>query len=270
MGILDSILGKREPVVAYRTVDGGHPAPFPDMTDEQLYNYETVFNVPHKTFDEPPGSRVRLDDSLAERTLRREPTLPGSDPVREKVFDAPRYTRAADTPTVTRDHAHHGSPEIAPDTVQDSGQDGTQESTQEPRLEAMHESERESRYEPVRPEYIIASPPPVDLSKPVRTLTTKQPVEIITTRARHPVYKVQGYIGDSDVLTLFTLDGQISENGPRFLENIPPTHCLHLNIYRNPDPHSKEKYLVTQHETREEADRAALQERLACVRVDLE
>ena len=40
MGILGTIMGRREPEVIYRTVDGGHPAPYPDMTDEQLYNYE--------------------------------------------------------------------------------------------------------------------------------------------------------------------------------------------------------------------------------------
>ncbi|MGH8807169.1 MAG: hypothetical protein ACREX0_04745 [Noviherbaspirillum sp.] len=226
MGILGSILGRREPVAEYRTVDGGHPAPYPDMTDEQLYNYETTFDVPHKTFDKPPRPAAAAGE---ERTVKREPTMRSETSLRDKVFDAPRYTaRAAETPTVTR--------------------------------------------EPAPREHIIPSdkPVPLDLTKPVRTVTTRQPVEIITTRARHPVYKVHGYIGDDDVVTVFTLDGQISENGPRFLENAPPTQCLHLNIYRNPDPHSKERYLVTQHGTREEADCAATVGRLTCARVEFD
>jgi hypothetical protein len=237
VGILGSIIGKRDPVVAHRTVDGGHPAPYPDMTDAQLYNYEMTFGVPRRTFDKPPpGSAIETE----ERTIKREPTLQRQASQRAKVFEAPRYTaRATETQTITREP--------------------------EPELEAVLEPDPEPS------EHIIAPDlPPLDLTKPVRTITTKQRVEIITTRARHPVYKVHGYIGNDDIVTVFTLDGQISENGPRFLENTPPTHCLHLNIYRNPDLHSKERYLVTQHETREEADRAASRGRITCVRVEFD
>ncbi len=207
MGILDSIMGRREPVVAYRTVDGGHPAPYPDMTDEQLYNYEVTFNVPRRTFDKPP------------------PSKPAVKAAPEKAFDAPRYTTRP-----TREEANEKEPQTA------------------------------------RPEPL----PPLDLSKPVRLVTSKQPVEIITMRARHPVYKVHGYIGNDDVVTMFTLDGQLSENGPRFLENVPRRQQLHLNVYRNHDAASRDRYLLTQHETQEEAEAAAKAGRMACVVVQFD
>lgn len=225
MGILGTLLGRREPVVEYRTVDGGHPAPFPDMTDEQLYNYEVTFNVPNRTFKEPPRS-VRPPEnrpSRKEPPLRKEPmTETAATKTRERPpqpsFDIPQHTtRTAQRPT-----------------------------------ESMPAAER-------------AELPPLDLSKPVRLVTTKQPVEIITTRARHPVYKVHGYIGDDDVVTVFTLEGQLSENGPRYLENIPQKQQLYLNIYPNPDVHAAEKYLLTQHASKEQADAAAKPGRIACM-----
>lgn len=113
-------------------------------------------------------------------------------------------------------------------------------------------------------------PPPLDFSRPVRLITTKQPVEIITTRARHPVYKVHGYIGDDDVVTVFTHDGRLSENGLRYLENVPQQHQLYVNVYANTDPLSRDRYLLTQHESREHADAAAQPGRLACIAVELD
>lgn len=113
-------------------------------------------------------------------------------------------------------------------------------------------------------------PPPLDFSKPVRLITTKQSVEIITTRARHPVYKVHGYIGDDDVVTVFTLDGRLSETGLCYLENVPQQHQLFVNVYPNTDPLSRDRYLLTQHESREDADAAAQPGRLTCVAVELD
>lgn len=204
MGIIGSILRKRESPAGYRTVDGGHPAPYPDMTDEQLYNYELVFNVPRKTFEHPPAS------SQAEA-----PPTTGS----EKVLDSARF------------------------------------SARRMREAALHTRS-------------VTVTPPLDLSKPVRLVTTKQPVEIITTRARHPVYKVHAYIGNDEVATVFTLDGRLSENGPCFLENVPERRELYLNIYPNRD--AGDKYLITQHATREEADAAATPERLTCTAVQFD
>jgi len=223
VGILDTLLGRRESGVKYRTIDGGHPAPFPDMTDEQLYNYEVTFDVPHRTFDEPPpAARTATEARTAAR--RAAPT-----------WDEPPTLRQPDTVTQERPHRTEAPPPATPVRVA---------------------SQKDL--------------PPLDLSKPVRLITTKQPVEIITTRARHPVYKVHGYIGDDDVVTVFTLDGQLSENGPRFLENVPQRQQLYLNIYHNPDTLAIDKFLLTQHETKAEADSAAEPGRIACVPVQFD
>jgi hypothetical protein len=210
VGILDSVLRRHDAGPKYRTVDGGHPAPYPDMTDEQLYNYEVAFKVPKRTFDKPPAPERKTTDQ----------------------------------PTVTRQRTRQSA--------------GAQATATEPR--------REPVYKKAPPEAQPADKArPLDFSKPVRTITTKQPVEIITTRARHPVYKVHGYIGDSDIVTVFTLDGRISENGPCFLENMPQQQQLYLNVYLNPNPADGERFVLTQHESRAEADAAARSGRVACV-----
>lgn len=219
MGILGSLIGKRPPVIEYRTIDGGHPAPFPDMTDEQLYNYEKNFYVPRKTFDRPPASAAALKEQPPADPRPRKPA-------QHRAFDAPRYT--------ARPAAAEPQPAAAPEQPAAAP---------------------------------AAGPWTLDLGRPVRTITTKQPVDIITTRARHPVYKVHGYIGADDIVTVFTLDGRLSENGPQFLENVPQKAQLHLNIYRNRDAQAKEKYRVTQHDSKEDADARAEAGRLACVAV---
>ena len=88
LSILGNMGGKRPSAVKYRTVDGNHPAPFPDMTDEQLYNYEMAFNVPRKTFDKPPRPAQPEPAAHSEEKTERN----------EKVFDAPRYTARATRP----------------------------------------------------------------------------------------------------------------------------------------------------------------------------
>jgi hypothetical protein len=212
--ILEGLMGRREPVAEYRTVDGGHPAPFPDMTDEQLYNYELAFDVARRTFLLPPSAH------RSETVPRPEPLLRdnGQRLRRNKVFDAPRYTMR--------------------------------------RTQPSHREGADNR-----------NLPPLDFSKPMRLITSKQPVEIITTRARHPVYKVHAYIGEDDVVTVFTLQGQLSQSGPRFLENAPLPHQLHLNVYLAESPGSGERYRITQHDSRVAADGAAEAGRLACVAV---
>lgn len=234
MGILGSLFGKRKQVVVYRTIDGGHPAPYPDMTDEQLYNYEVTFNVPKRTFDKPPRPARPSAPPAEGTTIRREP------PVMPDMPPAPEPSR---------------EPRLPPHATQHQSTQQVTQRTQ--KNEALDES---------RPIQL----PPLDLSKPVRTITTKQPVDIITTRARHPVYKVHAYIGNDDVVTLFTLDGQLTENGPRFLENVPQRQQLYLNIYpnpdqRNPDHYGSERFLLTQHASRQEADAEAKPGRIACV-----
>ncbi len=216
MSFLGGILDRREAEPAYRTIDGGHPAPFPDMTDEQLYNYEVTFNVRPRTFSRSPrrsAAETVLSQAVPEPSLRVQEVRPPPERLRRnKAFDAPRYT--------TRKAARE------------------------------------------------ATPAPIDYSKPVRTVTSKQPVEIVTTRARHPIYKVHAYIGNNDVVSVFTLDGRLCENGPRFLENVPQPRSLHLNIYEGREDTGK--FRITQHATREEADAAAEPGRLSCVEVTIE
>jgi hypothetical protein len=240
VSILDAILRKREPVATYRTIDGGHPAPYPDMTDEQLYNYEVAFNVPKRTFDRPPSSA---------RAPKREPEYESRAQASERTFD---------TPPPSAGSARH-EPHLQRDERLDMPEPESSAHT------AKEEAQQESLESLIKPDDHL---PPLDFSKPVQTITTKQPVEIITTRARHPIYKVHGYIDDDDIVTVFTLDGRLSEHGLRFLENVPEKRELHLNIYPNHDAGGKEKYIVTQHDTREEADAAATTERIACVKAE--
>lgn len=273
MGILGSILGKRDTGMPYRTVDGGHPAPYPDMTDQQLYNYELAFEVPRKTFDQPPTPspvprpvNPPATAGASARNERREPVMPAAQPIPSEIqtmrreaqaemvqtrdssryerrFDAPRYTTNAPEP-------EHESQTLARTAVN-------------PALSRA----------PAR----SAEPRPLDFSRPVRLITTGQPVEIITTRARHPVYKVHAYIGDDDVVTVFTIDGRLSENGLPYLENAQDMEHVYLNIYFNRDGVSTDRFVITQHPNREAADNEAAVyakkgkgERIKCVDVELD
>lgn len=260
MSILAGFLGRRQRVVRYRTIDGGHPAPYPDMTDEQLYNYETTFNVPHRTFTHPPrASQPAAGTSYAPRAGQwSEPTeephmaAPAATPasqaqaVQERMAE-PARTRperlrrnsAFDAPRYTRKYGANSSSASAAVTA----------ATSAPATGSAH-----------------SEPVALDYAKPVRTITTKQPVDVITTRARHPIYKVHAYIGDDDVVTVFTLDGRLCENGPRFLENAPELRQVYLNIYAAEEG----GYRITEHATREEADQGAQGRRLVCVAVQRE
>lgn len=278
MGILGSILGKRDSGMAYRTVDGGHPAPYPDMTDEQLYNYETAFNVPHRTFDRPPAPAPVARTEERTWSRREEPFIqhdeipPGQQVRDERVFDAPRYmsngAQAADAARAA--HVHR-----AGDEAEAAGVTATASAASAATAASAASFDTAHPAPPAQPSKAPAAP--LDFSRPVRLITTKQPVEIITTRARHPIYKVQGYIGDDEVVTVFTSDGRLSENGLPYLENVPDMDHLFLNIYLNRDGISTDKYVVTQHPSREAADAEATAsaakgkgERLTCVDVQLD
>lgn len=264
MGILDNILGRREPSIEYRTIDGGHPAPYPDMTDEQLYNYEIAFNVPNRTFDKPPRTTAKHGSRGMENTGLRETapldshvihTLPSGTKLRPKdeAFSSSKHT-------INRE----------PEPLAHEAPMATATSTSAAEATATSASAAESGLQMERKTVTRSEMPPLDLTRPVRTITTKQPVEIITTRARHPVYKVHGYIDDDDVVTVFTLDGQLSENGPRFLENVPQKQELHLNVYPNRETGAKERYILTQHESREDADSSATAGRITCIKVEFD
>lgn len=261
MSIFAGILGRRQRVVRYRTIDGGHPAPYPDMTDEQLYNYETTFNVPHRTFTQPPRSHYRAAEAnyapragqWSEPVEEAHMAAPSATPAaqvevqertaewtrarperlrRNSAFDAPRYTRK----TAAASAAPSASGPAAPSTAGATATASTDDDFA------------------------------IDFTRPVRTITTKQTVDVITTRARHPIYKVHAYIGDDDVVTVFTLDGRLCENGPRFLENAPEMRQVFLNIYAG----AEGGYRVTEHATRDEADQSAETGRLVCVAVQRE
>ncbi|WP_151632448.1 hypothetical protein [Noviherbaspirillum aerium] len=272
MGILGTLIGKREPEVTYRTIDGGHPAPYPDMTDEQLYNYEMTFNVPRRTFDKPPMPSRPKEEEV---TIRREPRMTE----RPAPHDAPTASASAAS---AASFAPAASTANAATASVASSTPAPGKNFDAPRYTARAPREAETMPRPaeapqgtsaqLQPTQIPPTqmPAPLDFSKPVRLITTKQTVEIITTRARHPVYKVHGYIGDDDVVTVFTLDGRLSENGLRYLENVPQQHQLYVNVYANTDLLSRDRYLLTQHESREDADAAAQPGRLACVAVELD
>jgi hypothetical protein len=241
LGIIGSILRRRDHADGFRTIDGGHPAPYPDMTDEQLYNYEITFKVPHRTFDRPPVS--------ATPTAEPQPAKEASEPPPEEI-EIPTLRRSTTDKVLhsTRFNARRARP------------DSRSGHRAEPQVEM-----------PVapQPDHRSAAPGTLDLSRPVRLITTRQPVEIITTRARHPIYKVHGYIGDADIATVFTLDGRLSENGPCFLENVPEQNELYLNIYLNDDSAGGDRYRITQHATMEEADATAA-DRVASVAVQFD
>lgn len=245
MSILDTVFRRREPAVKYRTIDGGHPAPYPDMTDEQLYNYEMTFNVPKRTFDKPPGGAAVPHEAVT-GTGRTEPHADADEPNMTAL-----HTGGART-TTGRGYgrARPGGAHVSAAQTND-----------DPEVTRTLVAERIA---PARVDM------PLDFSKPVRTITTKQPVDIVTTRARHPLFKVLGYIGDDQVVTMFTLEGQISENGPRFLENVPQKQSLFINIYPNRSMGGRERFLLTQHDSREAADAAATGERIACIPVEFD
>ncbi|MGE5649674.1 hypothetical protein [Noviherbaspirillum sp. UKPF54] len=250
MSILDTVFRRREPAVKYRTIDGGHPAPYPDMTDEQLYNYEMTFNVPKKTFDKPPGGPAATSDATGDAIGAGGTVLHGRADAGEPNVTALRTAGRQSATGRGQGRTRTGSPHVS-----------LAQSDSDPEVTRTLATERIAAAQP---------PAPLDLSKPVRTITTKQPVEIVTTRARHPLFKVLGYIGDDEVVTMFTLDGQISENGPCFLENVPQKQSLYVNIYPNRSFGGRERFFLTQHDSREAADAAATGERIACIPLEFD
>ena len=61
----------------------------------------------------------------------------------------------------------------------------------------------------------------LDLTKPVQT-RDGQPVEIITTKGRYPEFPIVGYIGSSEYLELWALDGSNRNvRGRADLVNVP-------------------------------------------------
>jgi hypothetical protein len=250
------------------------------MTDEQLYNYELAFNVPRRTFDRPPSSSktARYGGRLEPEFNPAPPDFRGSYHAEEQVRTSPgafettahapepgRYGVSGSTVGTTRTAAR-----VPPQVEEIPEPETTGAADEADDSDEMHELFAEANAWKVEQNPRTSGDlRPLDLSKPVRTITTKQPVEIITTKARHPVYKVHAYIGNDAVVTVFTLDGQLSEHGPRFLENVPEQRELYLNIYLNAGKPGGDRYRITEHETREQADSVAGAGRIACVKAEL-
>lgn len=63
----------KKPIVSHYTIDGGHLAPYPGMTDAELYRFERDMNVPRPTFIAiaKDGSLVESVDGMRWRNLEK-------------------------------------------------------------------------------------------------------------------------------------------------------------------------------------------------------
>lgn len=110
----------------------------------------------------------------------------------------------------------------------------------------------------------LVQSPAIDWTKPVQT-KKGVPVTVLTTEARHSVYKVMAYVGEEDWISSFMVDGRYTyaqDGHPKDLENIPEPkkeYVMYINVY--PDG----KTFV--HESREKADETSNVKRIACKRL---
>lgn len=103
----------------------------------------------------------------------------------------------------------------------------------------------------------------IDINKKYRTRAGR-PVELLTTNARgeRPVI---GYIGDSEDLVRWSLDG--TNNSYSYLEafdlvEVKLKRVLWLNVYPKDEVHA--------HESREDADGCSGNRRIACLKIEFE
>jgi hypothetical protein len=92
----------------------------------------------------------------------------------------------------------------------------------------------------------------IDITKPVRTVIGKKPVEIISDKGRGG-FPYVGYLSGSNVLA------QWSEAG---IENVPEKTVKYLNMF------SDGSYCI--HITKDIADKFAGPNRLSCLRIEYE
>mgnify|MGYP001600518957 FL=1 len=90
-----------------------------------------------------------------------------------------------------------------------------------------------------------------DLAKPIMT-RDGQPVEIITTKGRYPEFPIVGYIGSSEYLELWALDGSNRNvRGRADLVNVPePKRVVDFWVNVYPDYRGN----VATHTTKEDAN----------------
>ena len=104
----------------------------------------------------------------------------------------------------------------------------------------------------------------LDLTKPVQT-RDGQPVKIITTEGRYPEFPIVGYIGSSEYLELWALDG--SNRMTRRcddLVNVPePKHVVDFWVNVYPDNRAD----VATHSTKKDATHWADDMRIDCIHI---
>lgn len=108
---------------------------------------------------------------------------------------------------------------------------------------------------------------PIDWTKPVRTKKHKRPVRILCTDRPHKFYPVVGYVGDRPEIRNWSLEGieLIGHEGPFDLENAPQRiqREYWVNVY-------KDEACIPMHQTLEEANRCADDDRIACVKITID
>ena len=104
----------------------------------------------------------------------------------------------------------------------------------------------------------------LDLAKPIMT-RDGQPVEIITTKGRYPEFPIVGYIGSSEYLELWALDGSNRNvRGRADLVNVPePKRVMDFWVNVYPDNRGD----VATHSTKEDATRWADDTRIDCIHI---
>ena len=112
----------------------------------------------------------------------------------------------------------------------------------------------------------------LDLTKPAMT-RDGQPVEIITTKGRYPEFPIVGYIGSSEYLELWALDG--SNRTARFvasafagadLVNVPEPKRV-VDFWVNVYPNNFDSYRPLSYLSKDAADQCVRENRIACVHV---
>ena len=106
----------------------------------------------------------------------------------------------------------------------------------------------------------------IDFTKPVQN-RIGQPVTILTTTRRHPLYPVVGMVEDKD-LVLYTDEGRCFADGREHdldLMNVPVKHTREVWVNMYP-----EKTDLVGHKTRRIADDFASSDRIACIPITIE
>ena len=106
----------------------------------------------------------------------------------------------------------------------------------------------------------------LDLTKPVQT-RDGQPVEIITTKGRYPEFPIVGYIGSSEYIELWALDGSNRNvRGRADLVNVPEPKRV-VDFWVNVYPNNFDSYRPLSYLSKDAADQCVRENRIACIHV---